>query len=230
MKKIITSLMIMVVLITGNVFANEIKPVLISENVPTLYKDFNLTYKGEDMNVKSSVVDGVTMLPLRETLEKAGYTVKWNGETFSIEISKGSTWTSIKVGQNAYFKNKMAARPLSKEPVIIDSKTVVPVEFFNVILGLGISVEDSKIDINDLELANHSGFIQEIQTTEDGKMSIVISSEEVSKDEMDKTIIHISKDNTILNTNLEKGKFVNVISPMVMAMSIPGQTGGIVIY
>lgn len=230
MRKLIASIMILCVMITGNVFANEVKPVLISEKISMNENEFSLSYDGEKLDSKLVVVEGIGMVPLREMAEKAGFQVKWNQETSSVEISKGPKWTSIKIGNNGYFKNKMAARPLSKEPVIVDGKTMVPVEFFNVILGLGIQSQDSNIEMNEYEMAIHRGYIQEINERENGDLSITISSKKVSEGLEDQVIIHTSKDMTIYNTSIEKGKFVNVVSPMMMTMSIPGQTSGIVIY
>jgi len=104
-------------------------------------------YNNERINydVELSVIDNITMLPLRFTLEKMGYEVKWNEETRSVEIIKGAQWISFKIGENSYFKNRMAPIELSSAPVIINGRTMVPIEFFSEILSKGINIENGKV-------------------------------------------------------------------------------------
>lgn len=74
-------------------------PTLIASNVHVYYNDETI-----DFDVNAQKIDGVTMIPLRATLEKMGYIVEWNQETKSVDIFKGAQWTSIKIGENKYFK------------------------------------------------------------------------------------------------------------------------------
>ncbi|PAB58389.1 copper amine oxidase N-terminal domain-containing protein [Anaeromicrobium sediminis] len=242
MKKILSALMITAVLMTGNVFADtpEVMPISApiekevskEEPIPTLYEEVKAEDKVKMVKFEANAqeIDGVMMVPLRSTLEKAGYTLKWHEDTHSVDISKGNQWTNIKIGKNLYFFNRVAPFQLSKEPVIIDGRTLVPAEFFNAILNLGLEIIDGKLIISDEMVAVHRGYVQEIKNDENGNMSITISSQEVPKDEFDKKIIHLSSDNTYVNTKVEKGLFVNVITPPIMTMSIPAQTSGVIVY
>lgn len=190
----------------------------------------NIVINGETLKKNSTVVNGNLMIPLRETLETLGYKVKWNNDTRSVEINKSNQWTTIKINENSYFKNKMAPQPLSHAPVIIDGSTYIPVEFLNIILDLGLSVNEGNLTITENDMAIHSGHIQTIDYKADGKISITLSSKEMPDSLSDLTIIHASTDTTYFNTSLEQGKLVHVISPPVMTMSLPGQTSGVVIY
>lgn len=175
-------------------------------------------------------VDGTLMVPLRETLEALGYEVKWNNDTRSVDINKFNQWTSIKINENSYFKNRMAHQKLSHAPVIINDLTYIPVEFLNVILDLGLKVDNGNLIISENQMVTHSGYIQNIDYKASGQISITLSLKEMPDSINDLTIIHASTKTTYFNSTLKKGELIHVISPPIMTMSIPGQTSGIVIY
>ncbi|MGM0379660.1 MAG: stalk domain-containing protein [Bacillota bacterium] len=189
------------------------------------------------LDVSPKSINGNMMLPIRKPLEKLGYKVKWNNEKRQVDIIKGPHFTSIKIGENRYFKNKMAHISLSKEPIIVDSKTLLPAEFFYTILGLNLEINNGNISINkpneDMKassMAIKSGYIEEINFGKEGKASIVITKKLDSDKLSDKIIIHTHKDKTYFNAEIKKGKFIKVITPPIMTMSIPGQTSGVIIY
>ncbi|HKL43335.1 MAG TPA: copper amine oxidase N-terminal domain-containing protein [Clostridia bacterium] len=190
----------------------------------------NIVINGESLKRNSTVVNGNLMIPLRETLESLGYEIKWNNDTRRVDIHKSNQWTSVKINENRYFKNKMAHQPLSHAPIIIDGSTYIPVEFLNVILDLGLSVTEGNLTVSENDMAIHSGHIQTIDYKAAGKISITLSSKEMPGNLSDLTIIHASTDTTYFNTSLKQGQFIHVISPPVMTMSLPGQTSAVVIY
>lgn len=181
-----------------------------------------------DVNIKS--VDGVLMVPLAEALRSLDYEVTWNNDTQTVEILKGAQFTSLKIGENRYFKNRMAPKELSHEPITIEGRTMVPAEFFYDILGLGLKVDSGNLNISESQMAIHSGYIQSIKYKANDEISITISSKEKSESIEDQMIIHASVDKTYFNRELNKGELINVITPPIMTMSIPGQTGAVVIY
>ena len=183
-----------------------------------------------DLDVLPHSVNGMMMVPLAETLRALGYEVTWNNNTHSVDILKGAQWTSITIGENAYFKNRMAPRELSHTPIIIDGRTLVPVEFFNEILSLGMSIEKGNLYLNEDSIGKQSGYIQEVNYKANDQISITISNKEESTDIMDQTIIHASIDTTYFNHSLEIGTHIEVITLPMMTMSIPGQTSALVIY
>jgi len=183
-----------------------------------------------DLDVLPHSVDGMMMVPLAETLRALGYEVTWNNDTHSVDILKGAQWTSITIGKNAYFKNRMAPRELSHAPIIIDGRTLVPVEFFNEILSLGMSIEKGDLYLSEDSLGKQSGYIQEVNYKANDQISITIANKEKSTDIMDQTIIHASVDTTYFNHSLEIGSHIEIITLPMMTMSIPGQTSALVIY
>ena len=189
------------------------------------------------LQVSPKSINGNMMLPIREPLEKLGYKVKWNNEKRQVDIIKGPHFTSIKIGENKYFKNKMAHISLSTEPVIVDSKTLVPAEFFYTILGLNLEINNGNISINEPNkdikapvMDIKSGYVEEINFGKEGKASIVITKKLDSDKLSDKIIIHTHKEKTYFNTKIKQGKLIKVITPPIMTMSIPGQTSGIILY
>ncbi|WP_430884337.1 protease inhibitor I42 family protein [Fusibacter sp. JL216-2] len=172
----------------------------------------------------------ITMVPLSSTLTALGYEVTWNSETRSVDIQKGAQWTSIKIGENAYFKNRMAPQPLSAEPIIIDGYTYVPAEFLVEILGIGVQVESGSLILTDHEAVIHSGYVTDISYDETGTKTITIADEKGSTDYMNMTVIHTSQAYTYYNTDVEVGAYIHVASPQFMTMSLPAQTSGYIVY
>jgi hypothetical protein len=249
MKKIMSLVFISVMMLSGVLaFADidgnvSMMPVIESaqvEAVPTLYEEENTVefeansvyYNDEiiESDVKTQVIDGVTMIPLRSTAEKMGYEVIWNDETRSVEIKQDAQWTSIKIDENAYFKNKMAPSQLSAAPVIVDSRTLVPAEFFSVILSKGLMIDEGNLKLNDNEMFIHSGYVKDINYDEAGNMSITLTTDMESDDIILQTIIHTSKEYTYFNKEVVEGEYINVVSSMIMTTSMPGQTSGYIIY
>ncbi|MBN2898484.1 MAG: protease inhibitor I42 family protein [Clostridia bacterium] len=179
---------------------------------------------------KCAMIDGKAMAPLREVLETLGYTVKWQASTQSVEINKGAQWTSITIGKNAYFKNKMAPQELSSAPVIREEMTYVPIEFFADTLGLSVVYTDGLLKIQEGLTASVEGFIQSMEM-KDGEIATLVIGENMEADGMEgTTIVHISSEMTLMNTTLEIGKKVRVMTAPVMTMSLPPQTAGYIIY
>lgn len=210
---------------------NEIYPVMYTPVLISFKKEQTIKYNDEiiELDVTTQDIDGVTMVPLALPLRAMGYNVEWNGETRTVDIMQGAQWTSIQIDNNRYFQNKMAPQELSHAPVIVDGRTLVPVEFFAVILNKGFSIDTDGITFNDREIVNHSGYVKEINYSEDGSMILTITSDLESTDMMDVKIIHTGSF-THINKEIVVGEFINTVSPMMMTMSIPPQTSAYVIY
>lgn len=201
-------------------------------SVPEVEKEVVISYNGTAIETekKLEVVNDINMLPLRDVVEAMGYEVIWHAEKRSVEILKGAQWTEIFIDQNSYFKNRMAPAPLSAAPVIMNSTTYVPVEFFVEILGRGIEIDSGDINFIDSEVAIHQGFVKDMAYDETGGLRITLTSEPESDDVIYQTIIHASNAFTYFNKSVEIGETIKVISPPIMAMSMPGQTSAYVIY
>ena len=198
-----------------------IDDVVIEEKPVLYYAD-----KKIDLDTEPQVIDGVNMVPVAETLRALGYTVTWNGETNSVDINKGAQWTSIKVGENAYFKNRMAASPLSAAPVIVNGRTMVPVEFFYTILNIGMEVESSTIIFNDYDMGTYEGYVKEIKVNGDVTSYFVTFAE--NGDIVD-IVLHTNA-STYFQKEVNVGDRISALTSMATTMSIPAQTSAYIIY
>lgn len=200
---------------------------------PTLYTvNGTATYNGNaiEADVEIQEINGITMVPLRAVAEAMGYTITWNNETKSVEILQGPRWTSVIIGENRYFRNRMAPWELSSGPIIVNSRTLVPVEFFADILGHSIEVDQKSINFLEVEAVIHSGYVKVITTDETGTKTITLTSDFASDDMMLQVIIHTSDAYTFYQKEFVEGDYVQVLGSQVMTMSIPGQTSGYIIY
>ena len=72
-------------------------------------------------------IDGVTYIPVRKVAEAWGYTVEWIGETKSVIVSKDALSFSMTIDSDVYGYNKAITK--YEKPLLIDSKTYVPLSF-----------------------------------------------------------------------------------------------------
>lgn len=189
------------------------------------YNDLKIFY-----DVEPVILDGITYLPLKRTAEAMGFEVTWHAEDQSVELLNGARWTQVTIGNNAYFKNRMAPTPLSAAPIIIEGRTLVPIEFFTEMLDYGMTVENREIDFNDESNGHFSGVIQSIVTDETGSMTLTIGPDLESTDMTDITILHVSNAYSFVQVPLEVGEFINAVTAPYMTMSLPAQTGAYIIY
>lgn len=186
-----------------------------------------------DLDVEIRQEDQVTMLPLAQALRALDYEVIWHGERQTVEIRKGSQWTEIKIGENAYFKNKMATRPLSKPPIIVEGRTLVPVEFFKEILDLSFEVENQQLIFTNQVMGTYSGRILAMDLDEDGKGQIRISLglDKISDDFLkDQLVLNVSNDHTFIQGNLKVGDEITAHTSMIQSKSLPPQTPTYLIF
>lgn len=172
--------------------------------------------------------NNVVMIPLAETLRTLGYEVVWHSDKKSVEISKGAQWTTITIGENTYFKNRMAPVPLSASPILVEGRTMVPAEFFTSILDLGVQVESSNLKITDYGNASYIGYVKEITYDETGMKSFHIVYD-LESDQAD-IIVHSSDAYTFVQKDFEVGDRITAITSMITTRSIPPQTSGYIIY
>ena len=240
MRKILIVIMVLITLfsVPVHVYGEEtITPVLISqpaaeeesekdeiEKIDVYFGETEIRY-----DVKAKLINGITYIPLRFTLEEMGYTVNWIEMERSVEVYKGAQWTKLYIDKNSYTKNRMAPVQLSSAPVIINGRTMVPAEFYHEILNLVFSYEEEKfmfID-NDMDtLITHRGYLKKISNFDNSAKYYLADNNdgEVS------LIINISRKNTLIQNDISEGDIIKVISPPVMALSYPGQTQGIIVY
>lgn len=200
-------------------------------------KQLNMSYQGKAIktDVPAQQVNGKWLVPLRATLETLGYKVTWNAVLKSVDINRGAQFTTVYMGKNYYFKNKMAPIELSTAPVIINGRAMVPVEFLTEMLSIGAMVQDKVLVFDDYEDVTKTGYVYDI-TANDGSVDITLTTEKqtaatFNRDTTDYIIIHVLKDSSLVNKNdIAVGDMINVVVPPMMTMIFPPQTGAVVIY
>jgi len=107
----------------------------------------NFTVDKNEYYPSAATQFGVKMIPIRNVAEAFGYHVVWNGVTSSADLYKdGVMVTTIKIGDNSFFRARSAKRRLETAPELQNGKTHVPISFFDEILGL-LYVVDSNGNI-----------------------------------------------------------------------------------
>jgi len=182
------------------------------------------------VSAETQVIEGITMIPLRKTLESFGYQFTWHEASKRVDLSKGPLWTSIAIGENAYFRQKMAPWALSSAPIILDGHTWVPVEFLSEITSLGIEVENGTLKVTPTEPTFHQGFAKDITTDDQGNISFSIVQNLEEKDFANRIVIHTSEKTTFFQVDLQENDTVKVISPNFSTLSLPPQTPGYILY
>lgn len=150
MKRIITLTLVICILASNQVSAMGIGIMPISENTgetTQLYINHEKIIFS-DYSCEPYEKQGTMMLPLRSIAENLGFDVSWNNEEKSIEITKGTIYTKIYIGQDDYFYGKVASFPLGIAPEIEKSRTFVPSTFFEKILFTDVVIEGKVININ----------------------------------------------------------------------------------
>lgn len=186
-----------------------------------------------EFDVSPQYVDGKLMVPLKATLEKLGYSVTWNAAEKSVEVVKNAQFTTLYIGKNSYIKNRMAAFELSAAPVIVNGRTLVPVEFFNEVLSLFYHYENNTIMFalinaqSDQELlVTHYGYVKSIEYSETGVRYFLSDS----LDEEAQIVVSTSSHFTIFQRKISEGDYIRVVSYPIMLLSYPGQTSAIVVW
>ncbi len=92
--------------------------------------------------------NGISYFPVRPVAEAMGLTVEWNAADKSVLITNGGpVYITFKIGENAYTFAKTAPMELSGAPVIIDSKTYVPVDVMTDLFAYEVSKGEETYNI-----------------------------------------------------------------------------------
>lgn len=188
--------------------------------------DLGGNFEKEILNLKDISYheeEGVKFYPIRPILEKEGFKVIWGQADKSVEVQKGPRFTKIYLGKNAYSKNKMAARELSREPIVINGLTYVPVDFFEEILDYEITEEELTEPEKPVEV-KFTGYVRRL-----GENSLLVSETKDNKLAFDELILNISDETEIVNNKgekvkLEPGNKIEANISQQIAMSNPAQS------
>lgn len=84
------------------------------------------------------IKDGVTLVPMRNVFESLGATVGWDPENKIITAYRGDRAMILTVGKRAAVINNEPIN-LSREPEIVNGRTLVPLRFVSEALGASVT-------------------------------------------------------------------------------------------
>ena len=97
----------------------------------------NFTVDKNEYYPSAATQYSVKMVPIRNVSEAFGYQVTWNGSVVTVDLLRdGTLVTSVKIGENSFFRPRGAKRKLETAPELVNGRTHVPISFFDEILGL----------------------------------------------------------------------------------------------
>ncbi|WCK53797.1 copper amine oxidase N-terminal domain-containing protein [Aneurinibacillus sp. Ricciae_BoGa-3] len=108
-------------------------PIVISNEIKVTINGKTLTFAQ-----KPIVINGTTLVPLREIFENLGVKVNWDAKTNTVKAEKGARNVLLKVGAPTASVNGKAIKLLQKAQVI-NQRTMVPVRFISESLGANVN-------------------------------------------------------------------------------------------
>ena len=90
-------------------------------------ENISLTVNGKSVEtqVPPTIIDGRTMVPVRDIFEACGAKVNWDANTKTITGEKGNTTVVMQIDSNMLFINEKVTE-MDATPVIIDGRTLAP--------------------------------------------------------------------------------------------------------
>ena len=93
-----------------------------------IYDNAVMQVNGENIAHRAYISDSnKIMVPVRAIAEAMGFHVEWFGDTKSVQIGRNLSFT---IGKDAYAFARMAPVSLGQIPVLKNSLTYVPIDFF----------------------------------------------------------------------------------------------------
>lgn len=117
--------------------ANPTQVVVLDAAAAEEDREYKITAGREDVFIGE---DGVQMLPVRKYAEGMGLEVVWNNDDRSVTVGTAPMGVWFKIGENSYSKARMTPFELECAPVLIDSRTFVPVSFFEEVLNAEVEI------------------------------------------------------------------------------------------
>lgn len=102
-----------------------------------IFNDKALNIEGELLNI-----DGRTYYPVRELLESAGGTVKWDQTTKSVKFTLINNTSEFTVDNNKYISNGKTVKMNDAKLILKDDKTYIPIRYAFEGLGYIVNFDD----------------------------------------------------------------------------------------
>ncbi len=118
----------------------------IPDHITVFVNNEELVFK----NAQPVIVDGRTLVPMRDIFEALGLIVGWDGETKTVTGKKGVTNISLTIGKTKMLVNG-AEQPLDVPAQIISGSTMVPLRAISNSVGCKVTWDQNTrtININD---------------------------------------------------------------------------------
>ena len=129
-------------------------------------ENISLTVNGEkvETQVPPTIIDGRTMVPVRDIFEACGAKVNWDANTKTITGEKGNTTVVMQIDSNMLFINEDVTE-MDAIPVIIDGRTLAPARYVAESFG-GIVDWDAENKVVMIDVADDDEEITETTTEE----------------------------------------------------------------
>ena len=127
-------------------------------------ENISLTVNGKSVEtqVHPTIIDGRTMVPVRDIFEACGAKVNWDANTKTITGEKGNTTVVMQIDSNMLFINEKVTE-MDATPVIIDGRTLAPARYVAESFG-GIVDWDAENKVVMIDVADDDEEITETTT------------------------------------------------------------------
>lgn len=167
------------------------------------------------------------MLPLRAITEALGFTLEWNPEDYSVELSRDGLAAYVKTGESKYVLNEEATT-LEAAAELVDSKLYVPASYFTQVLEGKVSTEGSIVLVTQPAFREYVLAKGTVTAVTYGEKS---GSIQIKGFGMDGIVLHANeetviqaKDGSLLDfADLALGTEVEVEHSIIAALSLPPQ-------
>jgi len=107
-----------------------------------LAADIAVTVNGEavEFDQAPELIEDVLMLPFRYIAEKLGANVNWSEETKTVFTEYNGTILTLQIGNENIFTGSEAVK-IEKAPVIVNSRTLVPLAVIETLSGAAVSFD-----------------------------------------------------------------------------------------
>ena len=146
MKKIFNSfiLLIIVLFTTVNIYANSMMKLKLTYDGKTydyMAEEIHIFIDNTpivDLKMPPVIIDGRTLVPLREVFEKMGAEVIWNDQEKSATIKKDKNQVVFNINSNEAIKNSLDIIKLDVAAKIINNYTMVPLRAISDSIGYSV--------------------------------------------------------------------------------------------
>ncbi len=117
---------------------NNTQPETVNQEIVSTHITIKINGEKLDCSQPPILINGTTLVPLRDIFEALGAEVKWEGSTQNVTAVKGNTVITLKIGSNSATASGKIVK-LDEPSRIIGESTMVPVRFVSEALGADVN-------------------------------------------------------------------------------------------